>query len=391
MVNDSEPVDQGLFEKLTKAFEICTVYYGEYPVSNEPVVKSYIKYLCRTLSHVSRTTDVVFHTGSFLFDVINIAVAAVYCLVMNELTPQELLDTFEVGQVVLYKGDRHLYGGQCVNDEGRQCFKIKKIKANYSDTKLVSRAKYMEPYYGESTSLNKMGLRGEIWDNRLLFHEAVAGDVNTAAFVSDKSVVVVTPNSGAQTRDLMNRISFKINDTLVPVLHLVRASYFTEENERLFAGNAGKLEPNLKFTNSVYLGRKKLLERSDNRNIGILVLGEEFFAKAENGLDDVIEHEAAQFALASATMSMGSKEAFLRDHQDAHFYFCSRGYLESDPEFMEKKEDNPYTAELYGQMGAITGRTVTPVLVEDAIGKENVVEIRNMIAIFTEKEKEMLQ
>lgn len=378
-VDGNFPVDEELFNRIKHIFKECIICYDNHPVSQEPLIKDYCKYLYRTFCKVSHTKDIAFHTGSILFDIMNIVVASLYCLFTNDLTPMDVLNSLEKNQIVIYNGKRYLYDGYTEKD-GKGYFWLKKVTNNERESFLVSKAHNLDLYEGESTELTGIGLSKDVWVNRKAFyHKAFGEKLDNICSITNKSVVIVTPEPIQQVKRVLDRIAIKVDDKMVPLLKIIRASYFTENKETPFVSSYDKNEPNLKFVNSLQLGRMKLLERSGNKNVGLMIFGDEFLAKDESAVKGSINYDAAAFSLVSVTMNYNNKGGLIENNGDAHYFFGSKLHKHVNNNILNVTNINPYTNQLVNQLNAECLHINTPVFVEDVISKETILSIRNTI------------
>ena len=326
-------------------------------ISKEHLIKGLNRFLADTIDKDKHNVDLVFHTGSDCFDAFLVVYAALACIMYDNRVVDEIIDTLEVGDYVLYGKSRCVYQGK-TNFDGALMIKLQD-KENSTTYVPEKRWHLISPYGRDARSVGGRGVRRNNAERRKEFISLLLKcPVEEVPDVINVSTVIVM--SRERVNDLVDNITIQYEKgKKLHLLDFINASYYTENDEYRFRGNAAGIEPILKFTGKVSTARR-LLREGDNNNFGVLVMDEDCIRRGINEVQDLLRRKKTMFAIAALGIGSEFRRELLDNNEGADTFSCTKDFILSMP--MGIVEDNDSTRELEHQSSIIVDRAVVPVV-----------------------------
>ncbi len=322
-------------------------------ISKEKLLKSFGQYLSQTFSKWDHNIGLIMHTGSVCFDAMLVTYAMIFNLISNKVETGDVVNSFSEGDIVLYgqnKKSRYFFGGFVDGSEIRAEIGKKYIKLTQGGTSVnyipEKSWRNIEPYNGDSVRMDGRGIRKKSSLRDDFFVEVLGFTKENIPSVLDTSCVIVAPRDRVDY--LVKNISLAFGKKKISLLELVTASYFTEEDEYRYGGNAGKNEPTLKFTAKVSAARQLLLSRQGNRHLGLIVLGEDSISRGYSELHELINRKSLQYVYLSSSIDSELAFALTSDIEETEVFACTKNFL-LENSTTDIAEINDYTLKLSKQ------------------------------------------
>lgn len=371
-----------LSEKMTKVIENCDILLDNQLFSRELLLRSFAQFLTATADKEKHNVGIILHTGSLLFDALAIVYGAVSNLVLNDTDTNDIILSLEVGDTVLYgkkKKARYTFEGVVSLDKASGQEYILLIQGDDNKNYVPkSMWHHISPYQGKSTHFDGRGIRKQS-DIREKFYTDVLGfEEKDIPSITDISTVIVLPRDYADR--LINGLTIKFGEHKIGLLELVTASYFTENNEYYYTGNTGKTEPVLKLTGKLSVARKLLLAKTGNRNIGLMVMGNDIISRGITELPELLKRKSIQYVYVSVNIDSEHGPLIINECENLRLFACTKDFLLSNSSDVKIK--NKYTTELVQQVNAIINQNIEPIIFEGHFSWLDYKEFKkNMFAI----------
>ena len=159
---ENEEIIQSITEK-------CDIFYDDSLLSSESIIGKYLEFFAKQFTPDERSVSFAFHTGSVCFDIVSVAALMIGCLAYDMSSNDEILSSLEIGDMVLYRGERYRWRGI-----QKQRFRFGDPEIDYivlnqdakgkngpSTTSIpFERNKHLvKPYYGTSAVTDGRGIR----------------------------------------------------------------------------------------------------------------------------------------------------------------------------------------------------------------------------------------
>lgn len=317
----------------------CEIYYDDLIISSEDIIKRYMHFFSMQFDTNQKTTSFAFHTGSPCFDIVSLAVLMLVCFTYNLSSNDELLQSLEEGDMVLYKGERYhwngirtmpmSYGSQPAdyiiltqNPKGKNGVSTRYIP--YENNKHLVR-----PYLGESVVTDGRGIR-KFKSNRNEFLSHVLGVTESdVPSTLNLSVVVIADKSVFQDMCLHLRISY-IEGKSIQLTDIVPVSYFTSSGEEFQIGkNPSKAEAVIKVVSKVSAARDIVLDKHRNKVIGVMATNVETLTSNASEFKDLIRRKSLKFAIIIAPYNAETSNMVVEQYEDATIFACTKEMLSS--------------------------------------------------------------
>lgn len=339
-------------EALKTIIQKCDFLFDGEIISRELLMRQFVEFLSDTTEKEKHNSGFVLHTGSDCFNVVAVAYAAVTCLVYNESDTEEVVSSLKDGDLVLFKGQRCVFNG-FPNDNflgGRKYI----LLSQGTDKTYVPQGdwRHIQPYYGNSQMLDGRGVRkkGTIRDE---FYKDVLGyKASDIPAVLNASVALVMPRDMADS--LMEKIAFQFNKKTIRLLDLITASYFTENEEYPYGGNAAKTEATLKVSGKISVARKMVVSRRGNKHIGIMVFGNETVSRCLSELPELLNRQSLPYIYLLMNVDSEHAMTLIREVDRPNVFLCSKPFLLQHSHSCIS--ENKYTLELSKQVSTIIRR-----------------------------------
>ena len=390
-------------EKMLDLINRCDICLDGNVISKELLTKSYYQFLSYTIEKEKHNIEFVLHTGSNCFDAIILSYLVISNIFYNETKPDDLVHSLYSGDMVLYKKQRYVFIGfaedikgslseQPIVDDGE--YVILKQNNSYTAVRKPNWNKIM-PYQGKSKRLDGRGIRKGNNKRNLFLTSILEIAESDIPSTIDVSSVVVMPKEASYR--LIQGISFKCKDLEIFLTELVPISYFTDgDSEYPYGGNAAKVEPVIKICSKISVARKLLLQRDFNKNIGLVVLGDEMIQKSHSELAELIERKSIQYVYICASIGTDAVQQLVKKYEEAGVFACTKDFLLSNS--MSAVEKNELTDYLYQQIDTIIDHEIEPITVDGGISwkdyvsfKRSVFQIKSSDYESDEKDKFIIQ
>ena len=162
----------------------------------------------------------------------------------------------------------------------------------------------------------------------------------------DTSTVIIMPKD--YSNNLFNRVSFLFNGNHINYTDLVTVSYYTEGDQVYqYGNNVAKTEPVIKVTSKTSVARKLLLQRHGNRNIGLIVFGDDSLRKGELELPELIDRQSLQYVYLCTGIDSLFAPVYADNTENIALFACTKELLREFPN--KPVDDNQFTRCLCAQ------------------------------------------
>lgn len=362
---ESERIIQVIIEK-------CRIFYGDALISNETIIGKYLRFFARQFDSDKRTTGFAFHTGSLCFDVASLAALLIGCLSYGLSSNDEILHSLEIGDMVLYKGERYRWGGIELFAVDRSSPKIDYITLHQdakgrngpSSSKIpYERNKHLiKPYLGSSSVTDGRGVR-RAKTNRNDFISFILDIPETEVPTTiDISVVVVADKNRLIEMCKNLRIEYGVGKS-IELTDVVPVSYYSASGDQLQIGkNQAKAEAVIKATSKISMARDLVLDRNGNRPIGLLVSDSGSVQINSSELNDLLRRRSLRFAVFTTSYTAADSEYAIEQYEEAGVFACTKELLLATSQ--EVRTPNKLTEDLARQLDNIIRREIHAIPVE---------------------------
>ena len=346
-----------IMKKIISTTDICL--NGEI-ISREVLLTNFGEFITDNCVREEHSVGVAMHTGSICFDVIAVTYAAIWCLLYNETNSEELIQSLENDDMVLYgkgKKERYVFKGFIDGKElssdysGKEFIKLSQDSGAITYVPRVS-WQYIEPYKGNAKKADGRGIRKKTNIRELFFTNVLGYDSANVPAVIDTSCVLVMARDKAD--NLIKGISIRFAENEISLLDLVTASYFTEEDEYMYGGNVSKNEPIIKITSKISVARTLLYSRRGNYHLGVFILDKDIISRGYSELPEIMNRKSLGFVFACMPVDIESATMLLNEYEAGEIFACTKQYLQDWK--WTQEADNPYINELKEQVNAIRNR-----------------------------------
>lgn len=358
---------------MKKILERCEICLDGCVISQELLMRAFLSFISKTIEKDRHNINIVLHTGSVCFDAVLLSYIAISNILYNETDPIELVHSLAPGDLVMYQKQRYEFMG-FVNDlEGTLAstemltdgeFVVLKQNNNWATVKKNNWGKIL-PYQGVSKRLDGRGLRRDKGIRNRFFNEVLSFDESEIPAAVDVSTIVLMPKNDATS--LIQGLSFKFAGVELKYTDLINVSYYTDVNhEYPYGGNAARIEPVIKITSKAEVARKLIRKKECNRNIGLVVLGNEVFQRGRFELPELIERISLQYVYLCMDIAFDSGSTLLTNYRDANLFACTKEFLLSNAS--KSVVQNKETEQLSRQVDAILAHKVEDIRITEIVG-----------------------
>ena len=377
-----------VMEKVIKTTEICL--NGEI-ISRDVLLKNFGKFITDIGVSEEHSVGVAMHTGSICFDVMSVTYAALWCLLYNESSSDELIQALENDDMVLYgkgKKERYFFKGFIDGKElgseysGKRFIKLSQDNGGITYVPQAS-WQYIEPYKGTAKKADGRGIRKKSNIRELFFADVLGYDSVDIPSVIDTSCVLVMSRDKADM--LIKGITIRFAENEISLLDLVTASYFTEDDEYRYGGNVSKNEAVIKITSKISVARTLLYSRRGNFHLGIFILDKDIISRGFSELPELMNRKSLGFVVTCMPVDIDSAAGLLKEYDAAEVFACTKRYLSN---IIDSQDDiNQYIKELRGQVEAIKVRENIIEIVQGApVSMEDYREVRRLLLLIKRDE-----
>ncbi len=373
----------------------CNIYFEDSLISKERIVQKYAEFVASSFGGQGHSLAVAQHTGSVCFDVVSFLIAALGCLALNETDNDDVIGSFEDGQIVLLSGDkvkeRRLWRGfadskfQDSDFDGAFYAVLEQPSTSSKDYVPRDRWNHISPYNGTSTRTDGRGIK-RIKSNRnefisYLFEVPIA----SIPSVIGVSAVIVTDREAFKRIADGVRVEYGEGKS-IGLLDLVTASYYTSNlEEHQYGANPAKTEPSLKITSRISAARDLVLDKSGNKTVGFMVVGTDVVSNGNSELTELLERKSLIYSMLTVPIDSDVVQNIIEAQDEASIFVCTKEFLLQHSELPKVK--NRLTAELDNQIENIVNNTVSPVTVGGMCSWQEIKVLKN--ALFTIKHSDI--
>jgi hypothetical protein len=356
-------------------------------ISKELIIQKYADFFAASITSKERTSSVALHTGSVCFDIVSFIMAALACISMDQTDPDEIIAALNVGDLVLYKNQRHRWLG-LDTVRGIQYMKLEQDGRgkNGATTLRLPLDLYkgqIKPYCGSSEVTDGKGIRRQK-SSRSEFIAFVTGK-NEADIPSITGVSAVIVADRATFDRIQKRLRIEYGEgKSISLLDIVPASYYTDSDEPYqFGSNPSKAEPVLKIAGKVSTARDLVLDKHGNRAVGLMVMGTDAASKGSSELADLLNRKSLKFTHISMGIDSEKAEDFIGEESPTVFA-CTKEFLlrHSLPATVQ----NPLTAELEKQIDNIVNNEITTEIIDGGCSWETYRKIKHALCVIKQSE-----
>lgn len=263
---------ENIEEKVTlfkSTSEKITVYYDGTELTKEEILNQYMHFLSENMFAEKHNILITQHNGSEIYDALMLVSIVLALLSMNDLLPKDIINSLEEGQWVTKgeKQERMMFIGKSDLYDDRYSLRNKDNDLCHVSARSFSK---IVPYYGDAKEL---GTRGAgVQHTSYYFQENVFGfsEEQATSFINT-TVIIVADHSYFDK--LLEKIRIVYGEKEYEILDLIGVSFFTDDNENIYSGNANKIEANIKIARTMSTARDLLLKKGENEIIGFCALG----------------------------------------------------------------------------------------------------------------------
>lgn len=353
-------------------FKKCEIYYDDHLISSEDIIKKYLQFYSSCFNTEEKITGFAFHTGSMCFDIVSVVAVLLTCFNYNLTSNDEILRSLEIGDMVIYKGERYRWNGiqkghpgdkQSTTEYIRLVQDAKGSNGALTNYLVFESSKHkIKPYYGQSAVTDGRGIR-KSKNNRYDFLSYILGIEESEVPISlDISVVVIADKSEFIETCQHLYIKYK-EDRVIQITDIVPVSYYTGTGEETQVGkNPAKTEAVIKAVSKVSAARDLVLDKRGNKVIGLLALNCSTLTTNASEIKDLLRRKVLKFAFLTLPYNTESCELVLDQYEDASIFACTKETMGDVS--LEANNPNKLTNELIKQVRNIVGREMETIAVE---------------------------
>jgi len=371
-------MDGNLLESI---LDKCEIYYGDCLISRENLLRSYSAFATKNCTVPHHNVSFSLHTGSICFDIIAIVSATLGGIVYDIPSNDEILSSLKIDDMVIYKNSRYRWKGHeeifgndylVIEQDGSGRNGPSQLKMPYDKNKHL-----IKPYYGTSKRTDRRGVR-RTSGNREEFLSYVLGIDITDVPVEIYSSIVVVCNRYEFAEISRNvRISYSDNKK-IKLLEVAPAAYFTDrDNSYQFGENQTKTAPVIKVAGRIGVARDLVLDKRENRPIGMLVIRDDSLSIDETELSDLLRRKSLNFVHVTSTLKASDGETIFDLYEGSPVFACTREFLKTHSD--KVKSANPLTNELANQVENIVENTVSTIDVSGGWDWGDYKQLRNSL------------
>lgn len=373
---------------LLRLTDICDIYFEGLLISKEQIIKEYASFLASTLSNEDHSVSIALHTGSVCFDIVSALIAAFGCLVLDVTTPEQVISSLNIGDMVMYKSQRYRWRGiKCL--EGQPYLVLEQDGRGQNGKAIVSvpyesNKNLIKPYFGRSELTDGRGIRRE--------------KANRASFISnilDVSLSEIPGIAGLSTVVVSERRRFERivrgieivydGDKRIGFLDAFTASYYTEGGEEhQYGNNPAKIEPVLKITGNISTARDLVLDRRGNKTVGLVVLSSSIASKENSELADLLGRKRLRFVHVAEGIYSDNAAIIVDMQEDAAVFACTKEFLLQKS--LPVRVSNHFTFEMDRQIDNILKNSVAAIGVEGGFSWDKLRNIKKTLWMIQKSE-----
>ena len=305
----------------------CDILFEGELISDGLIMSTFAGYVAELMEEAEKSSSLIYHTGSQIFDILLTLYIALSCIVYDELTPADLVESLSPGDKVIFGNKRAKFLG--LTDDNKAQVMYDSVQKGYRTPTTVTmppKSFYkIKPYYGEATILDGRGIRT---DSKAKF-DFLKTVFNKSKFdiagIGKKSAVIVCDRDFADS--FVDKVRICYGGTQhIGMTDLMPVSYFSEGNEYPFRGNPGKNTPVLKFTNKASIARELIFIDEEKQVFAFLIMGVQAIKNGETELPDIMNRRSLKKTLISLPIA-GYDGYVCAAYPDASVFACTKDML----------------------------------------------------------------
>lgn len=350
---------------MRRIFENSAIYFNGELLSKELLIRTFSRFLGRIATNDSHSTGLVLHTGSVIFDVVAVVFASISNLLSDDFDSEDVILSLEEGDyvVLIQKGGKPVRYQFCgIKSPPRTTGEYIMLKRNESNKLWVPKSDWRNilPYKGGSTRTDGRGLRKKNVMRDVFLSKVLEVNESKMASITETSTVLISSRNLADT--ILKGVSFYVDGITVPLLDIITASYYTENNEYPYPGNTGKNDPVIRITSRASVASRLIRNKGANPVLGFIILGEDSILRNYTELPELVNRKSIKYALMMTHIDSSIGLKLAEDYESAALFACTKEFLLSNS--LPTSVENIYTNELSTQVDAIIDKTVEPVSLE---------------------------
>lgn len=305
----------------------CNILFEDELISDGLIMSTFTGYIARLMDGAEKSTNLIYHTGSQIFDILLTLYIALSCIIYDELTPEDIVESLKPGDIVIFENKRAKFLGLTADKMAQVMYdSIHKGHRTPTTVTMPSKSFYkIRPYHGEATILDGRGIHTDSNAKFDFLQTIFNKSKSSIASIGKKSAVIVCDRGFADS--FVDKVKISYNGTqYIGITDLMPASYFTEVNEYPFRGNPGKNNPVLKFANKASTARELVLTDEEKQVYAFLIIGAQAVKRGETELPDVINRPNLKKTFIS--LPIADDDGYLcAAYPDAHVFACTKDML----------------------------------------------------------------
>ena len=348
-------------EAMGKVLQRCDICLNGNVISKELLLTTFSEFVLSTMEKKKHNIGIILHTGSACFDALLLSWTALSDILYNKTSADDVIFSLEPEDIVLYYsgavGQRYYFKGFENGDNGNTYVVLQ--QDDKSKRTLVGKKHWSQiiPYNGNSTSMDGKGLRRESKKRYEFLKSVLEMEDSDISRTTDTSTVVVMPRN--ESNELINGLSFRFGGTDVKLTELVPISYYTENGSYSYEGNPAKAEPVIKIAGNVSMARTLMLRRGGNKNIGLVIMGNEAYRRGELEIPELLSRQSIQYIYLCLHIDSEMSGKLINEYEDAEVFACTKDFLLSNS--LESVNKNSLTLQLDDQINAIIDKEINEI------------------------------
>ena len=305
----------------------CSILFEDEIVSNSLIMSTFVDYVAELMDEAEKSSSLIYHTGSQIFDILLTLYVALSCIVYDELTPADLVESLSPGDIVIFENKRAKFLGLTADNKAQVMYdSIQKGYKTPTTVTMPPKSFYkLKPYYGEAKILNGSGIRTDSKAKFIFLQTVFKKSKSDIAGIGKKSAVVVCDRDFAYS--FVDKVRIGYNGVQpVGITDLMPVSYFSEGNEYPLRDNPGKNIPVLKFTSKASIARELIFTDEEKKVFAVLIMGRQAVTSGESELPDIMNRRSLKKALISLPIA-DYDDHLCAAYPDASVFACTKDML----------------------------------------------------------------
>ena len=305
----------------------CDILFEDEVISDGLIMSTFAAYIAELMDGAEKGCGLIYHTGSKIFDILLTLYIALSCIVYDELTPEDIVESLNPGDIVIFENKRAKFLGLTADNKAQVMYdSVQKGYRTPTTVTMPPKSFYkIKPYYGEATVLDGRGIRTNSKAKYDFMQTVFNKSKSDIAGIGKKSAVIVADRDFADS--FVDSVRIEYGGTgHIGITDLMPASYFSEDNEYPYRGNPGKNTPVLKFTNKASVARELIFTDEEKQVFAFLIMGARMVKIGETEMPDIINRRSLKKA--SISLPIADYDGQLcTTYPDASVFACTKDML----------------------------------------------------------------